>query len=69
MCITLKQNSYCPRRTHQIPEDPQKSSTHFQQHQVNIDLLFNVKDVIHVEFLLQRQTGNGEVYREVLRRL
>jgi len=47
----------------------EKSVPSLQQHQVNADLFFYIRGIVHKEFVPPGQTVNGKFYCKVLRRL
>jgi len=47
----------------------EKSAPSLQQHQVNGDHIFDIREIVHKEFVPPGQTVEGNFYCEVLRRL
>ena len=45
----------------------EKSAPSWQQHQVNADHFFDIRGIVHKEFVPPGQTVNGNFYCEVLR--
>jgi len=65
--MTRKQSSSLCNGRRRPLRDRKKNASSLQQHQVNADLFFDIREIVHMEFVPPGRTISVEFYCEVLR--